>query len=229
MKRNIRCFFLPAAVSLILCLLTACAAGPTTSSEPEFSHDGLQRVAVRGIDQAFVLPGTDLSGNRELYIRPVTVAFDPDWNPQRVGSRMPLPERERERIRQETAELFDRAFQREMGNSQHFRLVDQPGPGTLTLEPHIVGLVINAPEDRSAGTRQRVYVTDFGRVTLVAQLSDTDSGAVIARAVDRRQARGSGSFQFTDRMINAAQGERVFRDWARIVRDRLDRLAGETV
>lgn len=226
MKRNPGFLSLLASALLALGFMTACATGSMTSSEAEYSHDGLQRVSVRGIDQAFVLPGTDLSGNRELYIRPVTVAFDPDWNPQRVGSRMPLPERERERIRQETAELFDRAFQREMGNSQHFRLVNQPGPGTLTLEPHIVGLVINAPEDRSAGTRQRVYVTDFGRITLIAQLSDTDSGAVIARAVDRREVRGTGSFQFTNRMINAAEGERVFRNWARIVRDRLDRLAG---
>lgn len=225
MKQIGRFCLLPTAGLLMLILLAACATGPAAPGEPEFSHDGLQRVPVRGIEMAFVYPGTDLSGYRELYLRPVTVAFDPDWNPQRVGSRTPLPQRERERIREEAAELFDRAFQREMQNSQRFRLVDEPGPGTLILEPHIVGLVINAPEDRTAGTRQRVYVADFGRMTLIAQLFDTDSGAVIARAIDRREVRGTGSFQFTNRMINAAEGERVFRDWARIVRDRLDRLA----
>ncbi|NDY94412.1 DUF3313 family protein [Wenzhouxiangella limi] len=215
------------SATLRLALLTAAAlivAGCATTPQSDYSHDGLELREVRGLDEVWVRPGTDFASYENLFVEPVEVAFDPHWDPRRTGSRLRLSDDKREEIRRDAAELFDRTFRRELEGSERFELVDEAGENTLVFEPKIIDLVINAPEDRMSSSRVRTYVSEFGRVTLVGELKDAASGAIVARISDKEIARTARPLEFTDRFINEREGERVIRQWARTLVEQLDGL-----
>ena len=203
-------------------LLAACATAPRN----DFSHDGLELRQVRGLDEVWVRPGTDFASYRSIVIEPVSVAFDPSWDPRRTGSRLRLSEADRESIRADAAELFDNQFARELQRSGRFELVEQPREDSLIFKPQILDLFINAPEDRRAIGHSRVYVSEFGRVTLVGELRDAETGAIVARINDREIARATRQMEFADRFTNEREGERVFSRWARALLDQLEQLSG---
>ena len=203
-------------------MLAACAA--TGSPPTELSHDGLELRDVRGLDEVWVRPGTDFGNYRSIVLAPVEVAFDPHWDPRRTGSRLPLSERDREAIRDDAAETFNRTFRREIERGDRFEVVETARSDSLIFEPRIIDLVITAPEDRRATGRVRTYVSEFGRVTLVGELKDAESGAIVARITDREVARAIQPVEFTDRFTNTREGERVVRRWARALVDQVDQL-----
>jgi hypothetical protein len=209
------------ALAAAAVLLGGCAA---TEPRQDFSHDGLELRQVRGLDEVWVRPGTDFSQFQTVLIEPVEVAFDPDWDPRRAGSRIRLPERDRERIRTDVAELFDRTFAHEIARSNRFEVVETARADTLVFKPRIVDLYINAPDASAAVGRTRIFVSEFGRVTLFGELRDAESGAIIARISDREVARATRDLEFADRFTNAREAERVFARWGRTLVERLDNL-----
>ena len=204
-------------------LLVGCATA--TPPRQDFSHEGLELHSLRGLDEIWLRPGTDFGQYRTLLIEPVEVAFDPHWDPRRTGSRLRLSQADRERIRRDAAELFDTTFQLEIERSERFALVDTAGVDTLVFKPRIVDLFINAPDDRTATARTRTFVSEFGRVTLIGELRDAETGAIVARIADREVARAVPNLEFTDRLANEREGRRIFSRWARTLVEGLDRLS----
>ena len=205
-------------------LLAGCATG---TPRQDISHDGLELRDVRGLDEVWVRPGTDFGQYQTIRVEPVEVAFDPHWDPRRTGSRLRLSEADRERIRADAAELFDRTFQREIERSDRFQLTDTDAADTLVFKPRIVDLFINAPEDRLTPGMTRTFVSEFGRVTLIGELRDAETGAIVARIADREIARATRQLEFTDRFINEREGQRIFARWARSLVNELDRLSND--
>lgn len=218
---TIRAAFKYALLVALPLLLAACVA---PQPRQDFSHDGLELRTVRGLDEVWVRPGTDFAQFRTLLIEPVEVAFDPHWDPRRTGSRLPVRESERERIRTDAAELFDRSFQREIERSNRFTLVDTAQADTLVFKPSIVDLFINAPDDRMAPGITRTFVSEFGRVTLIGEIREAQSGAIVARITDREIARAVPQLELTDRFTNEREGQRIFQRWARTLVEQLDRV-----
>ena len=70
------------------CMALACApvVGADARLEEAMSHDGLQKVSVKGIDLAYARPGAKLSTYRQVMIDPVQVSFSTAWDPKRTGS-----------------------------------------------------------------------------------------------------------------------------------------------
>lgn len=212
---------LKSALALVALVMVGCATSPSQ----DFSHDGLELRQVRGLDEVWVRPGTDFSQFQTILIEPVEVAFDPHWDPRRTGSRLRLSAADRERIRSDVAQLFDATFRREIERSQRFRLVETAESDTLIFKPRIVDLYINAPENRMATGRSRTFVSEFGRVTLLGEVSDAESGAQVARIADREIARATRDLEFADRFSNEREAERVFARWTRAMVNQLDDLS----
>ena len=103
-----------------------------------------------------------------------------------------------------------------------YAVVDAAGPDVLRVQANILNLYVTAPDVMTPG-RSRVYTANAGEMTLLAQLSDADSGEVIARVIDRYQARGTASFQLSSSVTNAAEARNAASAWARILRAALDK------
>ena len=197
--------------------VSGCASRPAA---PDVTEDGLARVDIRGVDAAYRRPGADLSKYRKVMLDPVQVAFDPDWDPQRTGSRLKLKAEDRERIRLELAELFMQVFSEELTKDGGPPLVTSAGPDVLRLSTGLADVYVNAPDTMEAG-RSRTYTMSAGSATLVAEVRDSESGAILGRLFDRREA-DSAFVQWSNSVHNSAEARRMFAHWAKLLRQRFD-------
>jgi beta-galactosidase GanA len=212
------------ACAALLPSVTA-AQSPRAALEEGMSHDGLEKIKVKGIDLAYSRPGASLAGYNKLIIDPVEVAFRKDWDPNRTGSRMKLDTKEREDIRTGVAQVVQEEFAKEISKGGTYQVVTEAGPDVLRLRANIADLYVNAPDTMTAG-RTRTYTVSAGEMTLVGDLVDSESGQVIARVVDRRESQGTGMMTLTNSVVNRQEASIIAASWARILRKRLDAAHG---
>jgi uncharacterized protein DUF3313 len=206
---------------------TLFAAAAHCASQAEFdarmSHDGLKRVQVKGLSLAYVRPGATLAGYQRVKIDPVEVAFHKNWNPTRPGSRIPIGAADREQIRTGLAKLVREQFVKALEEKGRYPVVNESGADVLRLKPYIANLVVNAPAAISGGAPSQSFTMSAGEMTLFLELYDSESGQIIARAVDRREGRTGQMATMASGVTNIAQAEDIARAWAIVLRDALDR------
>jgi hypothetical protein len=153
-------------------------------------------------------------------IGPIDVRFHKNWRPTVAGTRRGFSAQEQQRIRDDLARLVHDAFVEELKRGG-YSIVAEPGPDVLRVQAAIVNLHITAPDVMTPG-RTRVYAASAGEMTLVAELADSETGEIIARVLDRRQARATGNFRLSSRVSNASEARNAASSWARILRGELD-------
>jgi hypothetical protein len=186
------------------------------------SYDGLQKITVPGIELAYALPGASLAGYSKVMLEPIDVSFSKDWNPTTPGSPFKLSAQDRERIRTRAKTIVNAAFVKALQANGGYQIVKAAGPDVLRVKVLIANLYVNAPDVMTAG-RSRTYAVGGGQAALIAELSDSETGAVLARVIDRRQARDSGTMSWSSGVTNAAAGQEVATKWASILRNALDK------
>jgi hypothetical protein len=200
------------------------AAGQTTA------WDGLVEVEAKRMDAAYLLPGADFRPYTRIMIDPAGVAFHKDWmrnvNRSTPGISRDLTDDDGARIaaaaRSDFGEVFAEAF-RKAG----YDVVAAPGPDVLRLSPAIVNLYINAPDAMPAGG-VRSYTLEAGEATLVLEARDSLAGALLGRAIDRRETRRSAGLQLTSSVVNLGDFKALFRRWADIAVNGLDDLKSQS-
>jgi hypothetical protein len=206
------------------CLVTVgCASAHSTQAIDEaMSHDGLQKIRVDGLELAYARPGASLVEYTKVKLEPVEVAFDKNWDPQVPGSHFKISSRERENIRAGVATIVNEQFVKELQRDQGYQIVQEPGPDVLRVKTSIINLSVTAPDNMTPGMT-RVYTVSSGEMTLFAELYDSETGALLARAIDRREARDSGRLTLSDSVVNLSANESIASTWARILRKALDK------
>lgn len=212
---------LPLVLAAGALVLTGCA-----STEAVTEWDGLVRQPNTRLHAVFVKPDAQIVAYRSVMLDPVQVSFDSNWDPNRGTRSMSarLNADDIAAIKSDLSDLFRQIFRDELARGG-YQLVDQPGPETLRVTPAIINLFINAP-DTSAPGRTRTYTADSGRMTLVVELRDSETGTLLARAVDTQTGRGAGMWTITNRVTNTADARRAIGVWASALRRGLDELYG---
>jgi hypothetical protein len=187
----------------------------------ESSADGLEKISIKGIDFAYARPGASLVSYKKIMLDPIEVAFRKDWKPNRSGSNLPLPAKEREAIRQGVAKIVLTEFTKELQRSTQYQLVTTAGPDVLRAKARIVDLYVNAPDTASMNVI-RTYTLSTGEMTLLAELFDAETGQVVARVLDRTEGRDTGHFELTNSVVNDMESRLTASAWARILRKRLE-------
>ncbi len=194
--------------------LVACAAIAADSG----NWDGLVQVKPKRLDAVFLLPGADFRVYNKVMMDPVEVAFEKNWlkdyNRDATTMSQRLDEGETQRILDAVREGFQEVFAESFGKAG-LTLVTEPGPDVLRLRPGVVDLFIAAPDTMTAG-RSRTYSVEAGRATLFLEARDSVSGALLGRALDKRETRNSGHVQVANRVTNTADFRALFRQWADI-------------
>ncbi len=212
---------------LLLASVLAFTSAPAASNkqlEEAMTADGLQQIKVKGIDVAYAKPGATLAGYTEVQIDPFEVSFRKDFDPTKVASRMKYSAGELERIRTGVGTLVREEFVKELEGAG-YKVVTSSGPNVLRFRAAIANLYVNAPDTMEPG-RTRTYVMSAGEMTLVAELSDSETGALLARVVDRREARDTGMLTWSNSATNSAEARNIARSWAKILRKGLDAAKG---
>jgi Protein of unknown function (DUF3313) len=215
---------LVAALAATLALTNAHSA--SKELEEAMSHDGLAKISVKGIDMAYALPGQSLASYTRVMIdQPVEVAFAKNWDPDKTGSRFKLSTEERDNIKKGVGQLVYDEFVKELQTKGTYPIVTEEAPDVLRLRITIINLYVNAPDTMEAG-RSRTYTTSAGEMTLVLEMFDSESGAIMARVLDRRESRNTGRAMMSSSVTNSQEARLMASSWARILREALDRAHG---
>jgi predicted small secreted protein len=214
---------LPVLLAVCATTLAGCASTRTTGPD---EWDGLVRQPGTRLGAVFVRPDAEIVGYRSVKIDPVEVSFARNWDPNRGGRSQlgRLNADDMAAIQTGVADLFRETFRAELERGG-FQLVDVAGPDTLRVTAAIVDLYISAPDTMSAG-RSRTYTANAGRMTLVAELRDSLTGELLARAVDARSARSTGTWNITNRVTNTADARRAMGIWATALRQGMEEMYG---
>lgn len=209
--------------------LGACAMAPPsidTGPDAEVTYDGLHRVLNTRADRAWARPDIDLSGYDKVFLTGAGIEWRPvKGKPRRYATasqlsrttEFPVSEEDKEKLRQ----IVTLAFLEELAKSDTFTLVDARGPGVLEVRGALLDVVSHVPPEPIG--RGEIYIRDVGEATLVVQLYDSESEAILARVVDRRAAETAGWDLQAMSMVNTTvEVRRLARSWARLLRQRLE-------
>jgi Protein of unknown function (DUF3313) len=214
-----------AALSTLALFASFCVAAPVRADsskiDAKMTEGGLTKIKVPGIDLAYARPGASLAPYRQVKLDPVDVSFSKDWNPKPTGSVFAISQSDRERIRATAGEIVKKEFTQELQKNGGYAVVEQPGPGVLGLKVDIINLFITTPDVKTAG-RSYTFASSAGYGTLVLQMYDSQSGRILARAVDSQVAQTSDRMMLRTTVDNRAQAQIVASGWARILRKQLD-------
>ena len=216
-----RGFVRAAAVLASMLLSASVVAASVADLDETMRYDGLERIKVKDVDLAYARPGATLSGYKHVMLEPVNVAFRKDWKPTMTGSQLPIGAREQERIRTGIAKIVAEEFTKELQAKDGYDVVSETGPDVLRVRANIVNLYVTAP-DTSVG-RSRTYTVSAGEMTIFMELHDSETGELLARFVDRRQARDTGRMFLSNSTTNAWEARDIASSWARILRKGLDK------
>jgi hypothetical protein len=200
-----------AALSLII---AGCVIAPkSTDSTP----DGLVRVQSKRVDMLFIAPGMSLSRYKRVMFDKVDVAFKADWQVNHPN----IPPEDIANIRYGAASVFRSEFAQVLEKGG-YAIAEAPGPDVLRVSASVVDLGIVGGS--TAGTEEtgHGYIVSTADMSLVAELRDSQSGANLARAVDRKRGRSYGNLQVADQASNTAEARQAFATWAGYLRDALD-------
>jgi hypothetical protein len=90
----------------------------------------------------------------------------------------------------------------------------------LRVTASIVDLdIVSGPSADPASARYLVSTADM---SLVSELRDSQSGAMLARAADRKRGRNQGNLQLSGQAAQTADARAAFATWAGYLREALD-------
>jgi len=218
---------------IVLCWLALCAAvmvGGCSANgngrkppelDSKLTYDGLAQVKNAKVSSAWMRPGFSLAGYTKIMLQGAGIEYRPVKQVNRAAStsgttQFPLTDEQKERLRTVVGD----AFRAELAQTQKFQLVDQPGPGVLLIWGGLVDVVSYVPPD-SIG-RGNIYLNSVGEATLVIEIRDSQSNAVLVRIADRRAAQSSGVALPSNSVTNWSEVQQLARTWATLLRTRLE-------
>jgi len=180
------------------------------------SWDGLTRISSKRFDYVYLLPGADFRNYSKIMLDPTEVAFQKNWlrdyNNRASGPASRMSDADAQRLLGDVQKGFEAAF-RQAVSGAGYTIVDAPGPDVLRVRTAVLNLAVAAPDVMAPG-RSRTFSQDAGGASLVVEVRDASSNALLGRAVDNRVV-GYGAPYRRDSVTNRADFERQFGNWAK--------------
>lgn len=194
---------------------TLALAGPVVAADVPDSWDGLVRVKSKKLQVVFLQPGADFRGYTKVMVDPTEVAFRKNWardyNSSIRGTGGRVSDADVEKATQQGAaaatDIFADAF-----TKAGYPVVKEAGPDVIRVRTLLLNIHVRAPDIPQAG-RTRSFASEAGEATLVVEARDSETGAMIGRAVDRRLA-GDNSVVSRNQVSNRADFRMLVHSWA---------------
>lgn len=222
------------ALSLLglIMLASACTSAPPviqSGPDAEVSFDGLHVVDNAKADKAWARPDFDISGYTKILLMGAGVEYRPvkDRGRSSAARSQGGPYFIDDKSRQDFENLVGALFIEEMEKSERYEIVTEPGPDVMEVRAGLLDVISYVPPD-PVGGRSYVALRSVGEATLVLELRDSESDAILARSVDRRAAENyGGTLQASNSVSNSTEVKRLIRFWANSLRESLDGFGAE--
>lgn len=205
----------------VACCLTLLAGAASLPAEAQragagpANYEGLVQVAGTRFDSVWVAPDVDFRTYRSIKLDRTEVAFRRNWQRDFNATTRGTSGRVTDRDAARMLDMVQTGFQDEFSTvfrSAGFPIATEAAPDVMRVKTAVINVEITAPDRQSPGRRD-TFARDAGRATLVLEVRDSMSGAVIARVVDSRVAGDSLMFR-RNQMTNRNDFRAVFRGWA---------------
>lgn len=201
----------------VLGLAVGAGASAGAAPPPPSTWDGLVRVPSKKLKLVYLAPKTDFKPYTKVIIDPTEVAFDKDWvrnyNEQQVD---PSGQITASDLRNDVTEgvkrastIFDKAFA-EGG----YTVVTAPGPDVLRVRTALLNIQVASPDVMTSTGRTFTNSEAAGSAMLVVEVRDSQSGAVLGRAVDSALA-GENGMLLRNSVTNWSDFQELVKTWAR--------------
>ena len=202
-------------IILAVLMLSVACSGFNREKPPDITDDGLQRIISPDFELIYVRPNINLFGYDSIYMADLKVAFKRGWQAsQNISDPNRVSDRDISRIKRILRAEFVKVFANELAAETGYTIVTQPGQNTLILNPQIVDLYINSPQN-SSGYQMTVLSENVGSMTIKLELSDASNNEALLRISDRRQGREYGGFRPQETVQNRTESDRLLRIWAK--------------
>jgi len=201
-----------------LVLLSGCVVNAPPVAET--TVDGLERVQAKQVDTLYVSRGMSLAPYKRVMLDSVEIAFKADWqqrHPEVTASDLT-------RIRSQGSAVFYEIFSAALSRQHGYPLTTQAGADVLRITATVSELDL-AVTPGTAGSH-RMHVVSPADLTLLMELRDSQSGALLVRAVDKEKGRTFGNLTVEDAVSNSEEARRALQMWADLLRAALDNARG---
>jgi hypothetical protein len=202
--------------AMVLPLLLAVSV-PATGAKPPDTWDGLLRVGSTKLDSVYLLPGADFRTYNKVMLDPTEIAFRKNWqrdqNTAQINTDTRISNSDAREILERAKTDFDKVFA-EAYQKAGYQVVTTPGPDVLRVSTAVINLDVVAPDTMSAG-RSWTFSREAGSATLVLEARDSQTGAVLGRAVDARSTGDSRPY-IRNSVTNSSEFEALFKRWAQL-------------
>ena len=193
----------------------ALAAGTTAVGKAPTTWDGLVQVKSKSLDLVYLQPGADFRNYTKVLVEPTEVSFAKNWQRDYNRSSVSLSSRISDSDLQdaittgvkEATEIFTQAW-----TKGGYQVVTAPGPDVLRVKTGVVNIRVNAPDTMTAG-RSYTFSEEAGRATLFVEARDSQTGALLGRAVDQKIVGDSGALRRTS-VSNRGDFRDQVQQWA---------------
>jgi len=215
--------------SFVALALLGGAVSAVIAAEPPTTWDDLKLVKSSRSARLYLLPGANFQPYNKVMLDKTEVAFRKNWARDYNQSTGSISQRiDKDDIDRAIAlvssnfgEIFAKEYQQ-----AGYQVVQAPGPDVLRVRTGVIDLTVSSPDIRSSG---RTYSASWeaGEATLVVEARDSQSGALLGRALDRQLA-GDTQPYLRNSTTNKANFKSLFRKWAKASIAGLNRLKGGT-
>jgi len=201
------------------------------AAEPPTTWDDLKLAKSSRSARLYLLPGANFQPYSKVMLDKTEVAFRKNWARDYNQSTGSISQRVDDDdinraiglVSSNFGEIFAEEYQK-----AGYQVVQTSGPDVLRVRTGVIDLTVSSPDIRTSG---RTYSASWeaGEATLVVEARDSQSGALLGRALDRRVA-GDTQPYLRNSTTNKANFKSLFRKWAKASIEGLNRLkAGSSV
>ena len=197
-------------------ILLAVIASPIAAAQMPVEWDGLRRVESKRLNYVYLQPGADFRGYTKVIVDPTEVAFRKNWARDYNRSSRDLDGRVSDQEVQQAiskgvvaaSDIFVEAWRK-----GGYEIASQPGPDVLRVQTAVVNISVAAPDVRTSSASHS-FSDEAGAATLVVEVKDSLTGAVLGRAIDQAIV-GDNTVAWRTRVSNRADFREVVEHWAR--------------
>jgi hypothetical protein len=213
-------------ITILAAIALFCLALPVGAQQQAAEPDGLVRVRTERFDAAYLAPGADFSGYTTVMLDPTEASFARNWLRDYNRDVSSLDRRLSEDEAREMLQTAQTAFHEMLTEAYRaggYEVVTTPAPDVVRLRTALANVRVSAPDVMSAG-RVRTFSSDAGEAVLILEARDSMSGALLGRGFDRRTIDDNMRLTYRDSVSNRSDFRRVFRRWADMSVEALNKL-----
>lgn len=144
--------------------------------------DGLRRVLWEPFTVTYVKPGADLQKYNSVLIDAVTISYKRP--PKKTVYTVDSDDRNfalTPTMQKSMGAWFRKSFVAALTQSDHYKLVEKPGPDTLAIDGHLVDLQITVPSLQQQADDETLLTASSGAVTLILDVRDSETHDPLVR------------------------------------------------